>query len=336
MNCAIACLLLTNLAAAPDVGGMVAAVPAQTRPADPRSSEPRKEPASNPIWGCWRNVEKPTLMIRFEPSRRIVADADVFDVSPVKSYGNDSVLIAVMGTQRRVGFSLRGDTLILTDEQGHKRVFGRLGAVPAELELKGTALGKPEKLPETRTKAIQQELARRLKLDQGARQKLMAASASGKSMTQSEMMALYEEMTKADRDNTRWLKSLVKEIGWIDVSRFGADASNDAFLMVQHSGDFRLLMAALPEIERDVRAKRFKDGQPYALLYDRVRVSLAGKQRYGTQIARNAEGALVVLPLENRAKVEEFRKEIGLMPLSQYLDYVKRATGAKEVVFQED
>ena len=36
------------------------------------------------------------------------------------------------------------------------------------------------------------------------------------------------------------------------------------------------------------------------------------------------------------AKVEEFRKEIGILPLSQYLDMLKQVSGAKEVVFERD
>jgi len=36
-----------------------------------------------------------------------------------------------------------------------------------------------------------------------------------------------------------------------------------------------------------------------------------------------------VLPLEDKAKVEEFRKAIGLFPLSQYLQIMEQQTGKK-------
>jgi hypothetical protein len=260
----------------------------------------------------------------------------MFDVSPVKTYGNDYLLVAAMGKLRRVGFSLQGDTLTLTDERGQKHVFRRLAAVPRELELKGLALGKQDKVPEEKLKNIRQALARRLKLDQDMRKKLMDPAVLSKLKTEADWKPLLKEFAKVDGDNTRWLKSLVQEMGWIDVSRFGAEASDDAFLIVQHSGDLRLMMAALPEIEKDVRAKRFKDGQPYAMLYDRVKVNLGERQRYGTQTEMSEKGALLVLPLENRAKVEEYRQELGLLPLLKYLDVLKQMTGAKEVVFQGD
>ena len=44
----------------------------------------------------------------------------------------------------------------------------------------------------------------------------------------------------------------------------------------------------------------------------------------------------MVAPLQDRAKVEQFRKEIGLFPLAQYLDIYKQQTGAKEIKYMED
>jgi hypothetical protein len=124
VNFAFAYLLIANLAGALDVVGVVAAAPTETRPADPRPSEPRKDPASNPIWGCWQNVEKPTMMLRFEPARRTLADKDLFAVATVNRYGTDYVI--VKGSERRVAFSLKGNTLTLTDEKGQKGVFRRM------------------------------------------------------------------------------------------------------------------------------------------------------------------------------------------------------------------
>jgi hypothetical protein len=91
------------------------------------------------------------------------------------------------------------------------------------------------------------------------------------------------------------------------------------------------MLAALAPIEQDVKAKRLKDAQPYALLFDRTRLLLGEKQRYGTQIGADSKGGMVVLPLEDRQKVEEFRKEIGLFPLSKYL-----AAFGKDVKFLEE
>jgi hypothetical protein len=57
----------------------------------------------------------------------------------------------------------------------------------------------------------------------------------------------------------------------------------------------------------------------YAILYDRLQLNLGCKQRYGRQVAKDSEGQPMVLPLEDASKVEQFRKEIGLPPLAEYL-----------------
>jgi hypothetical protein len=137
-----------------------------------------------------------------------------------------------------------------------------------------------------------------------------------------------------DADNTARLRELVRDVGWIDVDRFGPEASDAAFLIVQHSGNLALMLAALPRIELDVRRKLL-DAQAYALLYDRVQVMLGEKQRFGTQLGHAADGSYVVMPLEDRARVDDFRREIGLFPLKQYLEFLQEHTPMKDVRFAD-
>ena len=119
-------------------------------------------------------------------------------------------------------------------------------------------------------------------------------------------------MQQVDADNTAWLKQTVVAHGWIDVARFGRQAADDAFLLVQHSGDLALMNAALPKIERDVKAGRLSS-QNFALLYDRTEIMQGGKQRYGTQILKDEKsGDWVVGRLEDPERVDERRKAIGL------------------------
>jgi len=149
---------------------------------------------------------------------------------------------------------------------------------------------------------IQGEFARRRTVDQAVRRD----------------RSRHSEMAKVDADNTAYLKGVVTDVGWIDVERFGRPAADAAFLLVQHSGDLPLMLAALPEIERDVRAGR-ADGQNFALLYDRTRLMSGGKQRYGSQVRENEDGELVVYRLEDPDRVDARRKEMGLTPLRDYL-----------------
>ncbi len=142
-------------------------------------------------------------------------------------------------------------------------------------------------------------------------------------------------MATVDADNTKYLIELVREVGWIDVERFGAPAAGNAFLIVQHSGNLPLMLAALPPIEKDVKAKRL-DAQQYALLFDRVRVMLGERQRYGTQLGSNPQGELVVIPLESRERVDELRKELGLFPLGDYFKLFPGHENGKPIQFAED
>jgi hypothetical protein len=203
---------------------------------------------------------------------------------------------------------------------GKEKTFRKLDALPPELELKPLKLGEAKELDADKVKEIKDELIRRRDTDQQVRKD----------------PAKRKDMAKVDADNTAYLVKLVKDLGWIDAGRFGADVSNAAFLIVQHSGDLPLMSAALSPIEKDVKAKKLGDGQPYALLYDRLQLMLGKKQKYGTQIGQNAKGELFVLPLVDRAKVEEYRKEIGVnITLANYLRIYQQLT-KKEVKFLEE
>jgi ketosteroid isomerase-like protein len=53
---------------------------------------------------------------------------------------------------------------------------------------------------------------------------------------------------KADRD----LQALIRDVGWIDVGRFGVLSSCDAAYIVSRSGDLALMRATLPLMEKDL------------------------------------------------------------------------------------
>lgn len=184
---------------------------------------------------------------------------------------------------------------------------------------KNPQLGKPDPLPEETVKQIQGELMERMTIDQEVRSdpKLFE-----------ENTAAIDRMLEVDRENTEWIKAIVFEHGWIDVDRFGAEASNAAFLLVQHSQDLPLMIAVLPRIEEDVRAGKL-NGEPYALLYDRVQIKQDKKQKYGSQVVEDENGDPVVAPLEDPDRVEEYRREMGMLPMDEYIELVEEMLGRK-------
>jgi hypothetical protein len=141
---------------------------------------------------------------------------------------------------------------------------------------------------------------------------------------------LKEEEAKAIVDeNTRRLRGLVQEVGWIDAGRFGPKTSYAAVILAKHGGDLRLLLAALPFIERDFKHAG-DDAQAFAIVYDSVQLDLGRKQRFGTQIRGAGGDRPFLLPLEDPEHVDILRREIGLPPLSEYLSDAAKALG-KEI-----
>jgi hypothetical protein len=181
------------------------------------------------------------------------------------------------------------------------KTYRRLDSIPAQLVLKPFPLGEAKPLSVERVKLIQDEIARRWERDQEVRKD-----------SAQKALAL-----KVDADNREYFLHLLQEVGWLDAARFGTKTSVYATLFVKHIYSLSLNLAALPYVERDLKATG--EGQVYAILYDDTQLHLGNKQRYGTQLDQDAQGNPYVLPLEQPRKVDELLKAIGQPPLATYL-----------------
>jgi hypothetical protein len=121
-------------------------------------------------------------------------------------------------------------------------------------------------------------------------------------------MSLWDD--NIDHKNTKRLKAIVEEIGWPTVTKVGSEASQKAWLLVQHATedpDFMKhclgLMKAAPA--GDVAPTNI------ALLEDRL-LTMDGKpQIYGTQF-QTINGITKPFPIEDFEHVDERRKRVGL------------------------
>lgn len=272
--------------------------------------------AANYLLGCWQQTgDGPSTLMRFEPSRCLCYATGALQAVGVK-YQPGKIVFSNCGQTLTWNVEVKDDQMVLTSLDGKtKLAYRKLKSVPAELELRPVPLGKAS-LSAEKIAQIQKELAQRRQTDQGVRQGPLEARAPG--------------MAKVDGDNTAYIIKLIAEVGWIDVPRFGKEAAVTAYLIVQHSGHVPLMVAALPAIEKDAKAKHLEMFR-FALLYDRLHVLLAEKQRYGSQFGQNDKGEWILMPLENKARVEEYRKEAGLLPLKDYLEEFKKKYSLKEV-----
>lgn len=124
-------------------------------------------------------------------------------------------------------------------------------------------------------------------------------------------------MSDVDADNTTFLKKIIAERGWPGRSLVGSEASNAAFLIVQHSPDTTFQAQVLPLLEKAYAAGEAQ-GQQVALLTDRVAVQRGKPQVYGTQ-ASVVNGRFKLNPIADSANVDARRAKLGMPPVAAYM-----------------
>lgn len=114
------------------------------------------------------------------------------------------------------------------------------------------------------------------------------------------------EMESVHRRNAARLREIVGEIGWPTISKVGPEASEAAWLIVQHSiGEPELMRASLAMM---TAASDDVDPKHIAYLHDRICVFEGRPQRYGTQFDENMR----MCPVEDRTEVNRLRRTVGL------------------------
>ena len=121
-------------------------------------------------------------------------------------------------------------------------------------------------------------------------------------------MNLWDE--DIDRKNTARLKEVITAIGWPTISKVGAEASQSAWLLVQHAteeSDF--MQYSLDLMKAEPRGEVLPAN--IALLEDRLLTMVGKPQIYGTQF-QTIKGITKPFPIEDFEHVDERRKQVGL------------------------
>ncbi len=133
-----------------------------------------------------------------------------------------------------------------------------------------------------------------------------------------ELPRIVQQTALVDRANTTRLKSLVRACGWPRRSIHGEQAVHNAWLLAQHADhDRRFQRRVLQLLEAGVIAGEVPPDN-LAYLADRLAVAQGKPQRYGTQHTQTGPCGFDFSPLDDRARVEERRKAIGLPTLEDY------------------
>ncbi len=299
-----------------------------------RTANPPPERAE----GFWQDKEQADYLVAIENERVVVSfHGQVRKVAAILDSSGSRLRLCEDGQESMREISWDRNNLTIRDPQtAEMHHLRRLPSRPEELRI--AALQMPAPLPVTAETAqqVEGELGKRVRADQEA-QKLHFEQLWGIGATQSSTVAgsaLPDDldtlnMVAVKAENTKFLKKLISEIGWIDSRRFGSAAAGYAFLLAQHSQDLPLMLAALPKIKEEVEARRL-EGDTYALLYDRIQLLLGKGQLYGTRMGKDPAGQPIVLPTELPETVDERRKGLGMDSLSKYV----KIFGAREVRFR--
>jgi hypothetical protein len=164
---------------------------------------------------------------------------------------------------------------------------------------------------------IREALLKAVKEDQGIRDEWIKSGSGHPDK------AIAARMAVIDSNSTTALKRIVRRFGWPGPELVGADGTNAAFVIVQHSPDLDFQKAMLPLVRRSYESGKLS-AWDYALLLDRVLVLQGKPQVYGNQVKPWDGREPVPYPIKDEANVDKRRASIGLPPLREYLEGLKR------------
>jgi hypothetical protein len=254
--------------------------------------------------GTWQSANG---FLSVEPSRLVWLDPAHNDlsVSTILQRG-DELVTRHRGRIERVRLVPHADELAVTIGS-ETTAYHRIATPPPAMSLTPLPLPAPAPLPAATVEAIRAEIEKRNAADQ----QLLRAKAP------------HEQLQAEEDANDAWLRETTMRYGWIDADRFGGKAAGAAMVMAKHSADMRLILGALPVMERDLaRDKKF--AQTFAVAYDQLLLSLGQRQRYGSQICAESGHHPFLCSVETPSRLDERRAEIGLQPLSEYLPLVSK------------
>jgi hypothetical protein len=173
-----------------------------------------------------------------------------------------------------------------------------------------------------RYRSLRRELIWMMEEDQKHRGKMFElmkrmSGPDGARVTQ-ELVAVQKRQDVIDKKNRRKLDRIVGRYGWPTRSMVGAEASEAAFLVVQHS-DLAYMKKYFPLLKAAAAKGEAKPGQA-AMMEDRMLINEGRKQIYGTGVQTDpVTYELKLWPIENEEEVEARRAAVGLPPLAEYL-----------------
>ncbi|MEM8565377.1 MAG: DUF6624 domain-containing protein [Bacteroidota bacterium] len=169
--------------------------------------------------------------------------------------------------------------------------------------------GKKILLPEISKQIIQMG-----KNDQKYRMKWMELNTKGEQDTE-KYRKVTRKLIEIDRSNTARMEEIIDEHGWPTYAKVGEEASNIAWLIVQHADRNPFFQEkSLLLLGNEVDKGQINPSN-YAYLYDRVQIARGERQRYGTQSTTNHNvnsKTAGFQPIEDESNVQKRRDAMNI------------------------
>lgn len=133
-----------------------------------------------------------------------------------------------------------------------------------------------------------------------------------------------EEMKELHDKNAKILNDIIDTIGYPTIDKVGREASEAAYLVIQHAIGQPELMKKGVSLLKTAVSENKADAQNLAYLTDRIAVFEEKPQLYGTQFDWDENGNLSPNLYDNLTKVNERRKSLGLNTLEEQAEIIRK------------
>ncbi|GAB3219746.1 DUF6624 domain-containing protein [Spirosoma arcticum] len=170
---------------------------------------------------------------------------------------------------------------------------------------------------------IARELIERRKNDFTVRQRLIE---------EGKLFGSYNsEMEKVHHENAHALEKIIAQIGWPTRKQVGEEASQAAWLIVQHAISLPDFMRSCLSLMKNEQDTGDIDPVNIAFLSDRIAKYENRPQSYGTQFDNGVDGRLTVYRLDaSPEQVNQRRSEIGLNSLQERLTELEAQVSSEQ------
>lgn len=132
-----------------------------------------------------------------------------------------------------------------------------------------------------------------------------------------------KEMAEIHNENAKTLNKIIDKIGYPTIDKVGKEASEAAWLVIQHSIEQPDFMRKCVNLLESAVNENKANPKYLAYLTDRIAVFEDNPQLYGTQFDWDKNGKLSPNIFDDLTKVNERRKSIGLNSLEEQTDLIR-------------